>query len=112
MKSDGMKLLVSGDQSSSTIAPDSDEFTGFVFKLQANLDPRHRDRMAFIRVCSGTFRKGMKVGHSRMKKTINLSSAQRYHMSSSDHNATDTSYPSKLFTHTYLTNVIFLFNTF
>ena len=84
MKSDGMKLLVSGDQSSSTIAPDSDEFTGFVFKLQANLDPRHRDRMAFIRVCSGTFRKGMKVGHSRMKKTINLSSAQRYHISS-DH---------------------------
>ena len=83
MKSDGMKLLVSGgDQSSSTIAPDSDEFTGFVFKLQANLDPRHRDRMAFIRVCSGTFRKGMKVGHSRMKKTINLSSAQRYHTSS------------------------------
>lgn len=59
-----------------TIAPDNDEFTGFVFKLQANLDPRHRDRMAFIRVCSGTFRKGMKVGHSRMKKSINLSSAQ------------------------------------
>eukprot|EP01038_Epipyxis_sp_PR26KG_P006879 gene6879-9425_t len=60
----------------STIEPDNNEFTGFVFKLQANLDPRHRDRMAFIRVCSGTFRKGMKVGHSRMKKTINLSSAQ------------------------------------
>lgn len=35
-----------------------------------------RDRMAFIRVCSGTFKKGMKVGHSRMKKTINLSAAQ------------------------------------
>jgi hypothetical protein len=59
-----------------TIAPDNDEFSGFVFKLQANLDPRHRDRMAFIRVCSGTFRKGMKVSHSRMKKSINLSSAQ------------------------------------
>ena len=58
------------------VEPDSEEFTGFVFKLQANLDPRHRDRMAFIRVCSGTFRKGMKVSHSRMKKTINLSSAQ------------------------------------
>mmetsp|Transcript_4951 Transcript_4951/g.8063 ORF Transcript_4951/g.8063 Transcript_4951/m.8063 type:complete len:642 (+) Transcript_4951:42-1967(+) len=58
------------------IEPDSEEFTGFVFKLQANLDPKHRDRMAFIRVCSGIFRKGMKVGHSRMKKSINLSSAQ------------------------------------
>ena len=65
------------DKSISTmILPDNDEFTGFVFKLQANLDPRHRDRMAFIRVCSGVFRKGMKVGHSRMKKSINLSSAQ------------------------------------
>lgn len=42
----------------------------------ANLDPKHRDRMAFIRVCSGTYKKGMKVGHSRLKKTINLSSAQ------------------------------------
>lgn len=58
------------------IEPEHEHFTGFVFKLQANLDPKHRDRMAFIRVCSGTFRKGMKVGHSRMKKTINLSSAQ------------------------------------
>lgn len=59
-----------------TIGPDNDEFSGFVFKLQANLDPRHRDRMAFIRVCSGTFRKGMKVSHSRLRKSINLSSAQ------------------------------------
>lgn len=58
------------------VEPGADQFTGFVFKLQANIDPRHRDRMAFIRVCSGTFRKGMKVNHSRMKKAINLSSAQ------------------------------------
>lgn len=58
------------------IEPDHDHFTGFVFKLQANLDPKHRDRMAFIRICSGTFKKGMKVNHSRMKRTINLSSAQ------------------------------------
>ena len=65
-----------GTQQNSIICPEHDGFTGFVFKLQANLDPRHRDRMAFIRVCSGTFRKGMKVGHSRMKKSINLSAAQ------------------------------------
>ena len=58
------------------IGPDNNEFSGFVFKLQANLDPRHRDRMAFIRICSGTFRKGMKVNHSRLRKSINLSSAQ------------------------------------
>jgi peptide chain release factor 3 len=66
----------SNDVSQILVTPEGDEFTGFVFKLQANLDPRHRDRMAFIRVCSGTFKKGMKVSHSRMKKSINLSSAQ------------------------------------
>ena len=58
------------------IAPEDPEFTGFVFKLQANLDPKHRDRMAFVRICSGVFRKGMKVQHSRMKRSINLTSAQ------------------------------------
>jgi peptide chain release factor 3 len=65
-----------GQSSKIVIEPEHEEFSGFIFKLQANLDPRHRDRMAFIRVCSGTFKKGMKVGHSRMKKSINLSSAQ------------------------------------
>lgn len=45
----------------SAITPDYNEFTGFVFKLQANLDPRHRDRLAYIRVVSGRYEKGMKV---------------------------------------------------
>jgi len=58
------------------ISPEDPEFSGFVFKLQANLDPKHRDRMAFVRICSGVFRKGMKVQHSRMRRAINLSSAQ------------------------------------
>ena len=74
--SEFVKTESSIDEPSVIIEPDNDEFSGFVFKLQANLDPRHRDRMAFIRVCSGTFKKGMKVNHSRMKKNINLSSAQ------------------------------------
>jgi peptide chain release factor 3 len=47
------------------------EFSAFVFKLQANLDPRHRDRMAFLRVCSGVYRKGMKVQHSRSERSGN-----------------------------------------
>lgn len=59
-----------------TITPEHDDFSGLVFKLQANLDPKHRDRMAFIRVCSGKFEKGMKVSHSRMKKSITLNAAQ------------------------------------
>ena len=42
------------------IAPEEDEFTGFVFKIQANMDPQHRDRIAFLRVCSGTYQPGMK----------------------------------------------------
>lgn len=73
---DGSSMKIPGDSLAKIIEPNHDEFTGFVFKLQANLDPKHRDRMAFIRICSGIFRKGMKVNHSRMKKTINLSSAQ------------------------------------
>ncbi|RYH29278.1 GTP-binding protein [archaeon] len=60
----------------SSISPNFNEFSGFVFKLQANLDPRHRDRLAFIRIVSGSYRKGMKVQHSRLRKTINLSQAQ------------------------------------
>lgn len=47
----------------SAVTPDFNEFTGFVFKLQANLDPRHRDRLAYIRVVSGRYEKGMKVRH-------------------------------------------------
>lgn len=46
----------------SAITPDYDEFTGFIFKLQANLDPRHRDRLAYVRIVSGRYEKGMKVG--------------------------------------------------
>jgi len=47
-----------------TIAPDADEVTGFVFKIQANMDPKHRDRVAFFRVCSGRFRRGMTLKSS------------------------------------------------
>ncbi len=50
------------------VAPDNAEVTGFVFKVQANMDPQHRDRIAFMRLCSGTFRRGMKLtptGHGK-----------------------------------------------
>lgn len=53
--------LVLLSQNTDVILPDYNEFTGFVFKLQANLDPRHRDRLAYIRVVSGRYEKGMKV---------------------------------------------------
>jgi peptide chain release factor 3 len=50
------------------VAPDNKEVTGFVFKVQANMDPQHRDRIAFMRLCSGTFKRGMKLtptGHGK-----------------------------------------------
>ena len=53
------------------------DFSGFVFKLQANMDPRHRDRVAFVRVCSGRFEKDMTVRHARTGKSIRLSRPQK-----------------------------------
>ena len=60
-----------------TIDPVSDTFCGFVFKLQANIDPRHRDRMAFMRVCSGKFTKDMQVTNPRTGQMIRLSRSFR-----------------------------------
>ena len=51
--------------SAGRIDPDSADFSGFVFKIQANMDPHHRDRIAFVRVCSGRFKRGMEVNHVR-----------------------------------------------
>ena len=57
------------------IQPDEEKFSGFVFKVQANMDPSHRDRVAFLRVCSGKFDKGMKILHVRLGKNIQVSNA-------------------------------------
>jgi peptide chain release factor 3 len=57
------------------VEPEEKPFTGFVFKIQANMDPRHRDRIAFLRVCSGTFKKGMKLNHLRLGKEVQISNA-------------------------------------
>ena len=52
-----------------------ERFSGFVFKIQANMDPRHRDRIAFLRVCSGCYRKGMKMRHVRIAKDVKIADA-------------------------------------
>ena len=57
------------------VEPQESRFTGFVFKIQANMDPAHRDRVAFLRVCSGSYRKGMKMKHVRIGKTVQISNA-------------------------------------
>ncbi|MEB3230061.1 MAG: peptide chain release factor 3 [Leptolyngbyaceae bacterium] len=59
------------------IEPTHPDFTGFVFKLQANMDPKHRDRVAFVRVCSGKFEKDMTVSHARSGKNVRLSHPQK-----------------------------------
>ncbi|MEN9201992.1 MAG: peptide chain release factor 3 [Thermostichus sp. DG_1_6_bins_120] len=59
------------------IPPEHPEFTGFVFKLQANMDPRHRDRIAFVRICSGKFEKDMVVNHARLNRSVRLSYPQK-----------------------------------
>ncbi len=59
------------------IPADRPDFSGFVFKIQANLDPRHRDRVAFVRVCSGRFERDMEVLHPRTGKKLRLPRAHR-----------------------------------
>ena len=54
------------------VDPEEDKVTGFVFKIQANMDPKHRDRIAFFRLSSGHFKRGMKLRHIRSGKQINL----------------------------------------
>ena len=53
----------------------SEDFSGFVFKIQANMDPKHRDRIAFMRVCSGRYSQGMKMRHVRIGKEVRVSDA-------------------------------------
>jgi peptide chain release factor 3 len=73
-----MALPPSPRQSSTELMrPENPTFSGFVFKIQANLDPRHRDRIAFVRIVSGKFERDMMVHHSRTGKKVRLSNAQK-----------------------------------
>jgi peptide chain release factor 3 len=60
---------------SRVVSPYEKDFSGFAFKIQANMDPAHRDRIAFVRICSGKFSRGMKVMHHRLGKEITLANA-------------------------------------
>jgi peptide chain release factor 3 len=57
------------------VLPSEKEFSGFAFKIQANMDTAHRDRIAFVRICSGKFTRGMKVRHNRLGKEVTLANA-------------------------------------
>ncbi len=60
------------------VEPDDNKFTGFVFKIQANMDPSHRDRVAFLRICSGVYKQGMKVYQCRLGKQVQISNAMTF----------------------------------
>ena len=57
------------------VMPEEEKFSGFVFKIQANMDPAHRDRIAFVRICSGQYKKGIKLRHVRINRDIQVSNA-------------------------------------
>ncbi|HEX8605099.1 MAG TPA: peptide chain release factor 3 [Pseudoduganella sp.] len=65
-----------------SVEPNEQPFSGFVFKIQANMDPAHRDRIAFLRVCSGRFERGMKVKHLRLGREVKVSSVVTFMASS------------------------------
>ncbi|MCH3905398.1 MAG: peptide chain release factor 3 [Lactobacillus sp.] len=67
--------LVNGDQE---LSPEDPEFSGFVFKIQANMNPRHRDRIAFVRIGSGEFNKGLDVHLARTGQIVRLNNATEF----------------------------------
>jgi peptide chain release factor 3 len=72
------------------VQPTDKDFTGFVFKVQANMDKRHRDRVAFIRVCSGKFERGMKVKNTRLGRDVRLAYANQ--LMAQDRETVDVAY--------------------
>lgn len=66
---------ISQKSDSREVKPEEGKVTGFVFKVQANMDPKHRDRIAFMRICSGQFKRGMKLKHMRSNKQLAVNNA-------------------------------------
>ncbi|MBI3771115.1 MAG: peptide chain release factor 3 [Gammaproteobacteria bacterium] len=76
------------------VLPDEEKFSGFVFKIQANMDPQHRDRVAFLRVCSGSYHKGMKMRHVRIGRDVQISNAITFMASEREH--VEEAYPGDI----------------
>ena len=67
------------------VAANENKLTGFVFKIQANMDPAHRDRIAFVRICSGKYTKGMKLYHVRNQREVQISNALTFLAGAREH---------------------------
>ncbi|PID45506.1 MAG: peptide chain release factor 3 [Proteobacteria bacterium] len=76
------------------VSADEPKFTGFVFKIQANMDPQHRDRVAFMRICSGVFKKGMKLRQVRTGKDVKIPDALTF--MASDRGHVEDAYPGDI----------------
>lgn len=76
------------------VSPYEAPFSGFAFKIQANMNPAHRDRIAFIRICSGTFNRGMKVVHHRIGKDVTLANATIFMAKDREH--VETAFPGDI----------------
>lgn len=82
------------ESSAGFIDPASKNFSSFIFKIQANMNPAHRDRIAFLRVCSGIFNRDMMVNHVRTGKNIRLSQPQQF--LAQNRNITEQAYPGDI----------------
>ncbi len=69
----GIRMTTAGE-----VDPEGEKFSSFVFKIQANMNPTHRDRIAFMRICSGRFTRGMEVFHVQQGKMVRLSQPQQF----------------------------------
>lgn len=76
------------------ISPDNPNFSGFIFKIQANMNPAHHDRLSFIRICSGKFERGMSVYHMQGGKQVKLAQPQQF--LAQDRQIIDTAYPGDI----------------
>ncbi|MEX2044873.1 MAG: EF-Tu/IF-2/RF-3 family GTPase, partial [Opitutus sp.] len=77
LRPDESAPLAAHDGDSRIVPVEHPKLSGFIFKIQANMDPNHRDRIAFLRVCSGKFERDMNVVHSRTGRTVRLSSSHK-----------------------------------
>jgi len=76
------------------VLPEEEKFSGFVFKIQANMDPAHRDRIAFLRICSGKYERGMKMRQVRLGKDVKVANALTFMASEREH--VETAYPGDI----------------
>lgn len=76
------------------VSPESDFFSAFIFKIQANMNPKHRDSMAFMRICSGALERDMTIHHHRSGKDVRLS--RSYSMAGQDRNTVDLGFPGDI----------------